>query len=59
METGGFVIPVGKYTIPGMALATVIGVILNLILPRESEGLALDAPNFVAESQAEAAKAEA
>jgi len=59
METGGFVIPVGKYTIPGMALATVIGVVLNLILPRDSEGLALDAPSFIAESQAEAAKAEA
>ncbi len=59
METGGFTIPVGNYTIPGMALATFIGIILNLILPKESEGLALDAPAFVAESQAEAAKAEA
>jgi len=59
METGGFAIPVGQYTVPGMALATVIGIILNLILPRESEGLAVDAPSFVAESQAEAAKADA
>lgn len=59
METGGFVIPVGDYTVPGMALATVVGIVLNLILPRESEGLAIDAPAFVAEQQAEAAKAEA
>jgi uracil permease len=59
METGGFTIPIGDYTIPGMALATVVGIGLNLILPRESEGLALDAPAFVAEAQAEAAKAEA
>jgi uracil permease len=55
METGGFTIPVGNYTIPGMALATFIGVILNLILPRESEGLALESPSFSAEAQAEAA----
>ncbi len=59
MDTGGFTIPVGKYTIPGMALATVVGIILNLILPAESEGLALDSPAFVADQQAEAAKAEA
>jgi uracil permease len=55
MDTGGFTIPIGKYTIPGMALATVIGIILNLILPKESEGLAIDSPNFTAESQAESA----
>lgn len=59
METGGFTIPIGNYTIPGMALATVVGIVLNLILPHESEGLAIDAPSFVAEQQAEAAKAEA
>ena len=47
METGGFTIPLGNYTIPGMALATLVGVILNLILPKESEGLAVDAPDFV------------
>ncbi len=59
METGGFAIPLGKYSVPGMALAAFIGIILNLILPQESEGLMIDAPNFNAESQAEAAKAEA
>ncbi|NTW27830.1 MAG: uracil permease [Coriobacteriia bacterium] len=59
MDTGGFTIPVGEYTIPGMALATVLGIILNLILPKESEGLAIDSPAFVADGQADAAKVEA
>jgi len=59
METGGFTIPIGKYTIPGMALATVLGIVLNLILPHESEGLAVDSPAFNAEVQAEAAREEA
>ena len=58
METGGFSIPLGKYTIPGMALATLLGIILNLILPKESEGLAVDSPSFVAEVQVEAAESE-
>jgi len=56
MDTGGFVIPVGKYTIPGMALATVLGIILNLILPKESEGLATDSPDFTGALQEEAAE---
>ena len=59
METGGFTIPLGKYRIPGMALAAFIGIMLNLVLPKESEGLAIDAPAFVAEFQAEAAESEA
>lgn len=59
METGGFTIPLGDYTIPGMALATVLGIVLNLVLPRESERLALDAPDFSGELQAEAAAEEA
>ncbi|NTU71909.1 MAG: uracil permease [Coriobacteriia bacterium] len=53
METGGFYIPIGKYSIPGMALATFIGIILNLVLPREAESLAVDAPDFTGELQAE------
>jgi len=53
METGGFTIPLGKYTVPGMALATAIGVILNLILPKESEGLAVDSPDFTGELHSE------
>lgn len=57
MDTGGFTIPVGKYTIPGMALATVLGIILNLILPKESEGLAIESPDFTGELQEEAAEA--
>jgi xanthine/uracil permease len=40
---------------PGMALATVVGVILNLILPPESKGLAIDSPDFSADLQGEAA----
>ena len=56
METGGFTIPLGKYSIPGMALATFIGIILNLILPKESEGLAVDGPDFTGDLQAESAE---
>jgi len=57
MDTGGFTIPIGKYTIPGMALATVLGIILNLILPKESQGLAIESPDFTGELQEEAAEA--
>lgn len=56
METGGFTIPLGNYTIPGMALATVLGIVLNLVLPKESEGLAIDSPDFTAELQEEVAE---
>lgn len=56
MEVGEIRIPVGEYTVPGMALATIVGVILNLVLPAESKGLALDSPDFDAELQAEAAE---
>ena len=56
MDTGGFTIPLGKFTIPGMALATVLGIILNLILPKESEGLAVDSPDFTAQLQEESAE---
>jgi uracil permease len=55
MEVGEIKIPIGEYTVPGMALATVVGVILNLILPAESKGLAIDSPDFGGEIQAEAA----
>jgi len=56
METGGFSIPLGKYSVPGMALATLIGIILNMILPKESEGLATDAPDFTGVLQEEASE---
>lgn len=59
MEVAEIKIPVGEYTVPGMALATVVGVILNLILPRESTGLAVDSPDFRAELAEEAAEASA
>jgi uracil-xanthine permease len=53
METNGLTIPIGSYTIPGMALATVLGIALNLILPAESKGLAVEgAGEFGGESEA-------
>ncbi|MGN0286768.1 MAG: uracil-xanthine permease family protein [Atopobiaceae bacterium] len=33
METSGVAIPIGNYTLPGMATSALVGVILNLILP--------------------------
>jgi len=55
MEAGGFSIPLGHYTLPGMTLSALLGVVLNLILPRESEGLAIESPDFDADLQAEIA----
>ncbi|MBN2405752.1 MAG: uracil permease [Coriobacteriia bacterium] len=40
MEGTGTVIPIGDYVLPGMAAATLLGIILNLVLPSESKGLA-------------------
>jgi len=57
METTGTVIPLGDYVLPGMATATFLGILLNLILPKESKGLAIDSPDFSAELQEEAAGA--
>ena len=54
MEVAEIKIPVGEYTVPGMALATVVGVILNLVLPPESKGLAVDSPDFSGELAEEA-----
>ncbi len=58
MEGTGTAIPIGDYVLPGMAAATLLGIILNLILPRESEGLMVESPDFSGELQAEAAAAE-
>lgn len=55
METTATTIPLGDYVLPGMATATLLGIVLNLILPRESKGLAIDSPDFGGELQAEAA----
>lgn len=33
METAGVAIPVGNYGLPGMATSTLVGILLNLILP--------------------------
>lgn len=35
METSGISIPLGDYTLPGMATSTLAGILLNLVLPRE------------------------
>ena len=40
MEGTHTVIPIGDYVLPGMATATLAGILLNLILPKESPGLA-------------------
>ncbi|MEA5076183.1 MAG: solute carrier family 23 protein [Coriobacteriia bacterium] len=57
METTGTTIPLGDYVLPGMATATFVGILLNLILPKESKGLAVDSPDFSGELQEEAAGA--
>lgn len=57
MEATGTTIPLGDYVLPGMATATFLGIILNLILPKESKGLAVDSPDFSGELQEEAAGA--
>lgn len=36
METAGIKIPIGAYEIPGMATSAIIGVVLNLALPRDT-----------------------
>ena len=36
METAGMKIPVGAYEIPGMATSAIVGVILNLCLPKDT-----------------------
>ncbi len=41
METSGISIPIGDYALPGMATSTLVGIIMNLILPmpdKEDEG---------------------
>ena len=43
METSSTVIPLGDYSLPGMATAALLGVLLNLILPK-SKGEASPAP---------------
>lgn len=35
METAGIAIPLGDYTLPGMATSALMGIILNLVLPPE------------------------
>lgn len=59
MEVGGIKIPIGQYTVPGMALATLLGVILNLVLPHETKTIAAEgAGEFNTDDDAVAAAAE-
>lgn len=45
METTGTKLPLGDYVIPGMALGTFVGIILNLMLPKEySEDAPVEEP---------------
>lgn len=37
METTGIAIPIGNYTLPGMATSALVGIIMNLILPRSEK----------------------
>ncbi len=37
METSGISIPIGDYTLPGMATSTLVGIIMNLVLPRPKD----------------------
>ncbi|MDR3307523.1 MAG: NCS2 family nucleobase:cation symporter [Coriobacteriales bacterium] len=37
MECLGVAIPIGDYTVPGMATSAVLGIILNLVLPKDAE----------------------
>lgn len=57
MESTGTTIPIGAdYVLPGMAAATLAGILLNLILPRESKTLAAEAAaDFGGEAALEAA----
>ena len=44
METSGISIPIGDYTLPGMATSALVGILMNLILPKaQSEGSAEEA----------------
>ena len=37
METSGISLPLGDYPLPGMATSTLVGILMNLVLPRPKE----------------------
>lgn len=54
---GNLSLKLGRYEIPAMALATFVGIILNLILPKESKGLAEEpVAEFMSPGPVEASK---
>lgn len=44
METAGISIPIGSYALPGMAASALLGIILNIVLPREGKPDKSDKP---------------
>jgi uracil permease len=52
METSGISIPIGQYALPGMATSTLVGIVMNLVLPMPPA----DKPSEPAEDNAGAAK---
>ena len=48
METSSIAIPVGDYTLPGMATSALVGIIMNLILPKAKDD-AVEPESSVAE----------
>lgn len=51
METSGVSIPLGDYTLPGMATSTLVGILLNLVLPREKRPNAAEPAGSEAQGQ--------
>ncbi|SEH61137.1 MULTISPECIES: uracil-xanthine permease family protein [Atopobiaceae] len=50
METSSIAIPVGDYTLPGMATSALVGIIMNLILPKAKDD-AVEPESSVAETE--------
>lgn len=58
METSGISIPIGDYALPGMATSTLVGILMNLILPMpadpgEGKGVAADSADTEVEAKAD------
>jgi uracil permease len=58
METSGISIPIGDYALPGMATSTLVGILMNLILPMpadpgEGKGVAAGCADAEVEAKAD------
>jgi uracil permease len=49
METAGISLPLGDYTLPGMATSALIGIVMNLIIPKDEEETSPDDGKSVTE----------